>query len=126
MTTRGFSLLLIIGTVISWINFISVLVYIDPYKGGILGIIFFYISAIFALVGTLYLSGIVLRKKFVKYQPAFVRLCVAWRQAIWFTALLMGLVFMYQQDLLNLLNVALLIAVLLILEFFFISYKKEI
>jgi len=126
MTTRGFTLLIFLATVISWLNFLTVLIYIDPYKGGLMAIVFFYSSVILAFIGTLYVTGNLIRKRFVKYQPSFQRLRVAWRQAIWFTTLVIGLVFLYQKSLLTLLNVILLVVILLILEFFFISYKKEI
>lgn len=126
MTTRGFSLIIFLGTVISWINFLAVLFYIDPYQAGLPGLIFLYLSAILAFIGTLYLIGYLLRKRFVRYQPSFQRLRVAWRQAIWFTTLLVGLVYLYHNNLLTFLNLILLVVILTVLEFFFISYKKEI
>jgi len=126
MTTRIFSLLIFIATVFSWINFLGVLFYIDPYKSGAMGIALFYVSLVMALTGTLYILGNILRKKFVKYQPAFPRLRVAWRQAVWFTTLIVGTLYLYHNSLLNFLNVILLMVILVVLEFFFISYKKEI
>jgi len=126
MTTRSFSILIFLGTILSWINLIGVLLYIDPYQSKATGIIFFYLSISMALTGSLYLLGFIIRKRIAKYQPAFQKLRVAWRQAIWFTILIVVLVLLHQYGLLTAWNLALLLIILVVLEFFFISYKKEI
>ncbi|MBU1164862.1 hypothetical protein KKA15_04880 [Patescibacteria group bacterium] len=126
MTTRSFSLLIFIATVLSWINFIGVLFYVDPYKSGVVGVAFFYVTLVMTLIGSLYLILNVMRKRLVKYQQSLPRLRVAWRQAVWITILMVGTLYLFHNDLLNFLNVILLIVILVVLEFFFISYKKEI
>ncbi|RJR31620.1 hypothetical protein C4569_01520 [Candidatus Parcubacteria bacterium] len=126
MNTKLFNFLIFLSTAVNAINFLLVVNFINPDIAGPVEFAFFYLSLTLVLIGLLYLSGSLMRRLFKRYQPSFLRLQTSWRQSIWFTILILSLFMLYQKELLNFLNVILLLVILTILEFLFISFKKEI
>lgn len=126
MSLKVFLVLIITGTVIAWLSWGMTILYFDPGQTGILGFGLFYLSLFLGLSGTIFLVGDWLRAKIFKKQLIFNRLRISVRQAILFTILILGWAFLRSYDVLRWWNLILLILILTILEFFFISSQKKI
>ena len=84
MTFRLYCIFMGLATMICWGAFGAVLYAINPFTNGMSGIALFSVSLFFALVGTLALIGIVIRKIFFHEEPRFVQVAIAFRQSILF------------------------------------------
>lgn len=125
MSVRGYTLLLAMTTLLSWIAFGAVVVIINPQEAGAIGIGLFYISLSLALIGTFSLAGFLIRTVFFKKEDIFNRISIAFRQAIFFTLLINGFLFLQSMRLLTWYNTAFLIIALAIAEFVVISGAKN-
>lgn len=125
MSVRGYTLLLAITTLLSWIAFGAVVMTINPQEAGAIGIGLFYISLSLGLIGTFSLAGFLIRTVFLKKEDVFNRISIAFRQAIFFTLLINGFLFLQSMRLLTWYNTAFLIIALAIAEFVVISGTKN-
>lgn len=125
MSVRGYTLLLAITTLLSWIAFGVIVMTINPQEAGAIGIGLFYISISLALIGTLSLAGFLIRNVFLKKEDVFNRISMAFRQAVFFTLLVNGFLFLQSMRLLTWYNTAFLIIALAIAEFVAISGAKN-
>jgi hypothetical protein len=94
---------------------------IDPFNAGVLGFVFFYLTFAFALTSSFSVFGLVFRLWFVKNQLAVKQVATALRQGIWFALLVIVSLILFSHSLLFWWNGLLLIAILAMLEFFFLS-----
>jgi hypothetical protein len=90
-TTRTYLIPLSFGTVLSLAAFASVLWFIDPFKSGTIGHVFFFLTLFLALCGIITLAGIFLRKRFA---PGMFteQLRISFRQAFLLSLLIISLV----------------------------------
>jgi hypothetical protein len=114
-----------ISAVFCWIVWASVLYLIDPTSAGILGFVFFYLSLFLSLAGTLSVLGLLLRMKFGKKEAVFKTVTTSFRQATMLGLLVIGSLFLKSKNLLTWWNIVFLILALIVLEFFFITFKKK-
>ncbi len=66
MNLRQYLILMSLGTAGCWLAWFFVITSLDPNKSGWLGFIFFYISLFLAILGTISVSGFLIRKKMLK------------------------------------------------------------
>lgn len=125
MSLKKYLILMIIGTVFSWLAWFLVVRYINPEQTGSLGFLFFYISLFLSLVGTFSLIGFLARFLLIKDKIIRNQLSISLRQSFLFTFLIIGLLFLQSKRLLTWWNIALLIMALTVLEFFLISYRSS-
>ncbi|MBU4332154.1 hypothetical protein KKD19_02200 [Patescibacteria group bacterium] len=123
MSIKNYLSLMFLATVICWVAFGMVLNYIDPQEAGFVGFALFYISLLFSLTGLLSLVGLVFRSRFSN-APVFQRVHASFRQAIWFSGLVVFLLFLQGLKVLEWWNIVLFVLFLALLEFFFISHRK--
>jgi hypothetical protein len=115
-----------ISAVFCWVIWVLVLYLIDPTATGILGFTFFYLSLFLAMTSSLSVLGLLFRIKFSKEEVIFKIVTISFRQAMMLSFLVIGSLFLKSKNLLTWWNIVFLILALIILEFFFISYKKKI
>lgn len=125
MSVRGYALLLTVATLLSWIAFGAIIITLNPQETGGIGIGLFYISFSLACIGTFSLAGFLIRSVFLKKEDVLTRIGIAFRQAIFFTLLLDGFLFLQSMRLLTWYNTAFLIIALAIAEFVVISNTKK-
>jgi len=114
------------GALISWLGWVLVINFIDPTSAGLIGFIFFYLSLFLALTGTITIIGLLIRMRITKEEFITKEVEIAFRQGMLFSFLIIGLLFLQSQRLLTWWNIILFILALTILEFFFISFKRQI
>lgn len=125
MSLRGYLILMSGGSIVSWLSWLSVIFYINPQESGSLGFLFFYASLFLALTGTLALLGLVLRVHLFKKEIILRQVVHSFRQAIFFSFLIIALFYLQSKNLLRWWNLVLLILALTLLEFFIISYRRR-
>ncbi len=126
MSFRFYILLMLTATFLSWIIWGAVIFFVNPYEAGFLDLSFFYLSLFFALTGSFAVLGSVTRHWFSKEKILFRQAAVSFRQAIFFSVLIVVCLFLQSQRILNWWNILFLVAALSALELFAISKKRVI
>lgn len=113
------------SAILGWIAWILVLIYVDPFKAGFVGFVFFYLSLFFALIGTLSVIGYFIRSKVHKEEITYQQVSNAFRQAILLAIFVAGSLFLKSFGLLNWFNIIIFIIALVLLEVFYLSRKSK-
>lgn len=125
MSLKKYLIFMSLLTLFCWVAWLVVLYYINPQESGFIGFICFYLSLLFALLGTFSLLGFFIRVWFSSEQIIFKHLGVSFRQAAWFSILLTVTLILQGIKFLRWWNVLILIFLLTVLEFFFITKKPK-
>ncbi len=125
MTLKKYLILMSLCTLFCWLAFVLVINYIDPTEANFLGFLFFYFSLFLACLGTMSVLGFAIRMKIFRDEIVYKQVSAAFRQAIMFSILVVGSLFLQSKSLLTWWNILLFILALTVLEFFFISYKRK-
>lgn len=126
MGIKIFNFFIAVGTLIAVAALWLVVTGFDPGQAGT-GIFFLlYVSGTLALGGVFLLLSEFAKRRFNNNQTVTDRLEQSIRHAIFFSVLMASWVLLKSQGLLRWWNVLLLIAVLTVLEFFFISFKRHV
>ncbi|MFH1838607.1 MAG: hypothetical protein ABH808_03925 [Candidatus Kuenenbacteria bacterium] len=125
MSLKIYILLITICTIFCWISWGIILCNINPFEARILEFTLFYFSLFLALIGTIALGGSLIRIKFDRNKIIFKQAIIAFRQAIWFSSLIILFLILQSSNLLHWWNISLFILFLAVLEFFFISLEKN-
>ncbi len=125
MTITRYSIILSVCCAICWAAWILVLIFINPFEAGILGLFLFYISLAFSLGSLLSLFGIWVRIKLLKKDEVPQKsISLASRQAILFTFIIIMALILQSQRYLTWWLMLIVISFTTVIELFFISYKK--
>ena len=125
MSLNKYLIFMGLGALIAWGAWLFVIYGMNPEEAGILVFVFFYLTLFFALTGTFSVIGFFIRKLALKNELAFRHVVVSFRQAILFSILIVGSLFLESRGLLTWWNVILFILILTVLEFFFISFRVQ-
>ena len=118
--------LFLLGTIFSWASWLVTLFFIDPTMVGGLGLSLFYISLTLALVGSFFLVGNSFRKTFFRNMSAPRRASTSFRQSVFFSILLVTSAILQSFNLTTWWNIGLLIVLLVMIEFFFMSRQRQV
>ncbi len=123
MSLKQYLIFMTAATFVSWLAWLIVLFYLNPEEAGFIGFALFYLALMFALVGTFSLIGFFMRVWFSREQVIFRHLRVSTRQALLFSILIISLLMMQGSGYLRWWSILLVVALLALIEFFFISRK---
>ncbi len=112
-----------IGTAGAWIAWVITLFTIDPTETSIIGFLFFYLTLLIALVGTLAIIGTALRVLFKRTEVISRQVFVAFRHSILFGILIIGSLILTSFDVLRWWSVLLFIFLIAGVELFFLTAK---
>lgn len=119
-TTKQYILPIAFGTLLFFLGFISILVYVDPFQASALVHSLFYLTILLWLTGLLTLIGLIIRKKF--FPGIFItQLEISLRQGLLISALVTGLILLEVFNLMFWWITLTLILLILVIEFFFTS-----
>ncbi|MBI5728141.1 MAG: hypothetical protein HY984_00105 [Candidatus Magasanikbacteria bacterium] len=108
MTLRTYLILMVVATIVCWLSWGVVVVNTDPFQGGILIFIFFYLSLFLGLVGLSTLVSFAVRYAAAKHANLFFRLVQkSFRDGVATALMLTLLVYAQGQNLLRAWNVTL-------------------
>ena len=126
MTLKQYLILMGIGTALSWAAVGLILAMIDPLDTQAPVFIVFYASAFLALTGTLSIFGLAMRVLLLKKDFLISRqVFISFRQAILLSLMLVVALVLQSKSLLTVWTAILLVAVLTVMEFFFISTRVK-
>jgi hypothetical protein len=112
-----------VSTVLCFLSWLLIVVYIDPTTTNLVGISLFYLSLFFFLVGLFTLLGFFLRRRLFKNETEFTQTGIAFRQGVLLSLVFIGSLILQSLKMLNLGNVVLLVFSLSLLEFYFLSKR---
>ncbi|MBI5135210.1 hypothetical protein HZA86_03175 [Candidatus Uhrbacteria bacterium] len=118
MTLTRYTLMLLVATLIAWSGFAVVITQINPQTTGYDGFLLFYISLFFCLLASFSLIGLLIRLKTQKQHLPYYVVLLSFRQAIFFSLLVIGALLLQSQKALYWWNMVLLVIGLTAVEFF--------
>jgi predicted MFS family arabinose efflux permease len=113
---------MLIATLACVAALVIVMTSINPFTAGTTALGAFYVSFFLTIVGAMSIVGVALRSRFFRDELQFVRVAIAFRQAVWFAILAVGTLFLSRYDLLNLFTTVLFIALLTVGEAIIVSF----
>ncbi|MBU1180103.1 hypothetical protein KJ885_04115 [Patescibacteria group bacterium] len=127
MSFRQYIILMTTSSLLAWVTWGFVLFGISPNEAG-LGVFFlFYISLLLAIACSLSILGLVVRVWLLKQKNRIsFQAGKSFRQAMLLGTLVVGLLYFQSKGILSWWTIALLVAILTMVEFFLISYKKKV
>lgn len=123
MTLFHYMMMMSAGALLSWGAWLYVIMTVNPFDNGFVGIFLFYVSLTFSVAGTFAVVGYFVRTFIFKKEIAFQRVLISFRQAFFFALLVDGFLILQSQRLLTWYNLAFLILGLTLAEFFMISRR---
>ena len=124
MTLRGYSMIMIFATIISWSLWAMIVRLVNPEVTNWIGFTLFYFSLFLSLLGSSALIGFFVRI-IMKQELVFRLVKDAFRQSFLFSFLILASLLLLSKGLFSWINVAFLILALSILEFFLLSYEQK-
>jgi len=115
-----------VATAIFWIVWLVITSQLDPYDTDFFGFLLFYLTLFFSLLGTFFLVSFAYRKIFSKFSLEYNIVGTSFRQSFFLALIFVSLLILQGIEMLNIINALLLVAAVVILEFFFLSYKRRI
>jgi hypothetical protein len=102
MSLKGYLNILFLVTLLSIVAFVMVLIYVDPDTTGTIGFFLFYTTLFFSLVGIFTIIGFRLRQIFLNNELLYSLIGLSFRQSIWLSLIIVGLLFMQGLSILSL------------------------
>lgn len=124
MALKTYLIFMGLSTFLCWAAWLLVIFSIDPGNAGLIGLIAFYLTLLFSLTGTFFFISFIVRRILNKEAVVSRQVGVSFRQAISYSLVVLGALWLESQNWLNLANIILLILILTILESFFISLRS--
>lgn len=115
-----------IATIIFWGVWFSVLAQTDPTSGDVLNFVLFYLTLFFAVLGTFFLASFGYRKMFNKFSMEYSIVGTSFRQSFFMGLLVISLLLLQGIRMLNIFNALILVAAVVVVEFFFLNLKRRI
>ena len=124
MTLKQLSLIILAATAILWLSWVLVLFEVDPTTGGWAGLLVFYGSLFFSLLGSFFLSVLVYRRLTNKTDLEYKIVSASLRQSFFFALVIIGALFLQSRHFLTWWNIIILVLGIGALEYFFLSFKR--
>ncbi|MFA5127587.1 MAG: hypothetical protein WC457_01110 [Patescibacteria group bacterium] len=125
MSLRQYLAIMTGATIISWLIWLTVILFFDPNAAGFLGFAFFYVSLFLSLLGTFTLVGFIIRAKIIKNEDAVFRhMKKNFRQGFIFSVFCIIVLILAQIKLLTWWNFALLVTLYAFTEGLIFTNRK--
>lgn len=125
MSLTKYLVFMILATLLCWAAFLIVLYNVDPFSTVGLGLVLFYLSLLFTLIGTLSLVAFIIRYIFNKNQFITQQVIASFRQAILFSVLVVVALYLQSKELIAWWNLLILIVLLVVVEIGFSSKRMS-
>lgn len=124
MTLKQLILIVFAATAIFWLSWVLVLIEVDPTDSGWTGLLVFYGSLFFSLLGLFFLSVLIFRRLTNKTDLEYKIVSASFRQSFFFALVIIGALALQSRHFLTWWNIVILVLAIGVLEYFFLSYKK--
>ncbi len=115
---------MILGTVGAWASWFMVISYLTPDIAGASGFVFFYLSLFIAIVGSTTLVGFGIRAMVHRNESVTRQASISFRQGIFVAIVAVLSLLLKDQNLFTWWNILILVLILTIIEFFFLSIRR--
>ncbi len=123
MSLFRYIIMMVVGAVLCWLAWYSVVLSTNPTEGGWVSILLFYVTLTLALTGSFAVAGFFIRTVFLKQAGTLHNVLVSFRHGIFFSLLVDGFLYLQSLRLLTWYNVVFLIFALTLAEFFVITRR---
>ena len=120
MTLKKYLFLMTIATLLCWGALGLVLIFVNPYEAGWMGLLFFYLALFLGLSGVFSIIGFILRYLIKRNEFAYRQVKIAFRQGLMFALLVVIALALQGFNLLVWWNLLLLVLLLSGVEYFFV------
>ncbi len=111
------------STILCFVSWALIIIYVDPTATSLMGIALFHLSLFFFLASFFTLAGFYLRRKISKDKIEFAQTGEAFRQGVFFALIFVGMLILQSFRMLTLWNAGLFVLGIGLLEFYFVSRK---
>jgi hypothetical protein len=125
MSLKQLLIIVLSATVIFFISWLFILFEVDPTSSGWVGLLVFYASSFFTLLGALFALVVVVRKWRNKNELEYEIVSLSVRQALFFSLTIIGVLFLQSKRFLTWWNLLILILAVTLLEYLFLSLKRK-
>lgn len=125
MSLKQLILIIFSATTIFWLSWLLVLAEVDPTESGMLGLVLFFGSLFFSLLGSFFLSVLIYRKFTNRMDLEYKIVSASFRQSFFLALVIIGALFLQSKHYLTWWNTIILILGIGVLEYFFLSFKKD-
>lgn len=125
MTLKQLLIIVIGATAACWISWWFIVIQTDPTTAGSLDFVLFYLSLLFSLIGTFFIISFVWRKIFFKQSLDYKIVGSSFRQSIFFSLMVTGMLILQSRRLLTWWNLTIIIVGLTLVEAFILSVRKS-
>lgn len=125
MSLKQLLTIVLAATVIFLISWVFILFEVDPTSSGWVGLLVFYSSLFFTLLGALFSLIVVIRKLRNKEELEYEIVSLSVRQSIFFSLTIVGVLFLQSKRFLTWWNLIILILAVTLLEYLFLSLKRK-
>ncbi len=108
-----------------WVAWFFILFNVDPESSGFWGFFLFYLSLFLSLTGTIFAFSAWLRRKRNLQESEYQSVSISFRQSIFFSLAIVGVLFLQSKQFLTWWNLIILICGITLLEYLFLSLKKK-
>ena len=123
MKLQSYLLGIIISSVICWVAFALTIFYINPENTKVLALSSFFVSLFFALAGTFTVIGFYIRTFLSHNELYYANINTSFRQGFLLSFGVIGILALQLLNLLNWWDAGLFIAILILVEFYFLTKK---
>lgn len=113
------------ATAIFWLAWILVLIEVDPTSSGWVGLLLFFGSLFFSLLGSFFLSFLIYRRITNKTDLEYKIVSASFRQSFFLGLVIIGALFLQSKHYLTWWNTIILVLGIGVLEYFFLSFKRS-
>lgn len=125
MTLKKYLIGIAVSTVLTFVAFMLVLFYVDPFDTGIVGFVGFYASLFFTIIGAFTIIGFYLRIWSSGNEVVYAHVAPSFRQAIFLAIIIIGSLLLQSFRLLTWWDAILFVLSIVLLEFFFMSRMRR-
>lgn len=125
MTFRDYIIVMIVASSAAWLGWFVVLYSVDPVSTGMYGYVFFYLTLSVALMGTISLMGVGIRKVLKPKEIISRHVGHAFRQSILFTALVIAALLLLPHGLFHWWTMGLVMLTIACIELALISSHRQ-
>ena len=125
MSLKQLLIIVASATAICWLSCAMVLFEVDPLTSGWVGLLIFYLSLFFALLGSFFMIVFLTRKYLIKKTELEYRIVnSSLRQSFFFALIIIGALFLQSKRFLTWWNIIILIVAIGALEYLFLSFRR--
>ncbi|HLD20039.1 MAG TPA: hypothetical protein VJB93_02230 [Patescibacteria group bacterium] len=124
MSLKRYTVALLIGTLVMWIAWSGVLVFIDPFASGMFGVVLFYATLVCGLVGTFAMIGLGYHAIRTRGALGEHDVVVSFRHAVWYALVVNFALYLQAHGLFPWTNILLFIFLFAMIELLLLSRSR--